>query len=383
MPANQSSHLNQWRQALLDLHDNKTSVPTVMPADFYQSEDLLQLETNTLFLSGWVCVGRADEVPNEGDYYTLEILGEPLVVTRDQQNEICVLSNVCRHRGSLVMEGRGNTRKLTCPYHKWSYALDGKLLAAPLIEADKTDGFDKKKCALPSFRSYLWMGFIFINMDGTAEPFEDTTKGVDDLVKNYHMEDMPTVKAGPEHWSVNWKCLTVNFMEGYHLTPVHLKTLHPMTPTRLCEKVEGKPGYTAYKSHYNENFEGRAPYHPDMTEEERTQSMMVWIYPSFVIACSPNSTVYMSVTPTGATSLQTRWGVIARKELFDSDEAMARYTFAASFNAEDKARLISMQHGLESRYTTRSPLAPPDYEGTIWDFYRYTAAKLTPELSNS
>ena len=383
MPASQNHSTNQWRQAVIELHNNKKSVPTTMPADFYQSEDLLQLETRSLFLNGWICVGRADEIPQPGDYYCLEVLDEPLVITRGNDNSISVLSNVCRHRGSVVMSGSGNTRKLTCPYHKWSYALDGKLLAAPLIEVDKTEGFDKSSCALPSFRCSLWMGYIFINMDGEAESFEDITKGVDELVKNYHMEEMRTVKAGPEHWPVNWKCLAENFMEGYHLTPVHLKTLHPMTPTRLCEKVEGKTGYTAYKSHYDEKFEGRAPYHEDMTEEERSLSMMVWIYPSFVVACSPNSAVFMGITPTSGTSLQTRWGVIAREELFDSEEAMARYTFAASFNAEDKERLISMQHGLESRYATRSPLAPPDYEGTIWDFYHYVADKLTPGLKQS
>ena len=113
-----------------------------------------------------------------------------------------------------------------------------------------------------------------------------------------------------------------------------------------------------------------------MTEEERKQSMMVWIYPSFVAAISPNSTVYMSITPTGNEELQTRWGVAAREELFGDGEARARYEFAQSFNAEDKARLIDMQHGLRSRFATRGPLAPADYEGTIWDFYHYMANKL-------
>lgn len=364
--------------ALRELASNTESQPTVMPAEFYTDESLLSIEEKTIFHNSWLCVGRADEVPRVGDFYTLEIVGEPLIVTRSSRNEIRVLSNVCRHRGSIIATDSGNSRRFTCPYHKWAYELDGSLARAPLV--DKTPGFDKKQCALPVFRSTEWMGFLFVNLDGQAEEFAIQTEGVDAYVQNYHTEEMRTVKASPECWPVNWKCLSENFMEGYHLTPVHLKTLHPMTPTRLCEKIPGGKGYTGYKSHYDEKFPGRKPFHKDMTEEERNQSMMIWIYPSFVAAISPNSAVYMGITPTAATELQTRWGVIAREELFEQGEAEARYDFARSFNTEDKARLVSVQQGLASRYTTRSPLAPPDYEGTVWDFYHYMARKLSNHL---
>jgi len=170
-------------------------------------------------------------------------------------------------------------------------------------------------------------------------------------------------------------------MEGYHLTPVHRDTLHPMTPTRLCEKIPGGAGFTGYKSHYNESFAGRTQYHPDMTEEERSLSMMVWIYPGFVAAISPNSAVYMSITPTGATELQTRWDVIAREAVFAAGEAEERLEFAKSFNLEDRMRLLDVQKGLASRFATRGFLAPPDLEGTVWDFYHYVAQRMltTPD----
>lgn len=365
---------NTWQMALASLNGSHASTPTTMPPEFYQSADLLDAEKESVFLKSWICVGRADEIPEVGDFYTLEIVGEPLVVVRAKGGSCKVLSNVCRHRGSLVMKGSGNTKKLSCPYHQWSYALDGKLLAAPLIE--DSEKFKKSKCSLPVFRSCVWMGFIFTNLDGNAEEFETSIDGLNPYVENYHAEEMQTVRAGPEYWPVNWKCLAENFMEGYHLTPVHLNTLHPMTPTRLCEKIPGSPGFTGYKSHYSETFAGRRPFHPDMTEEERNLSMMVWIYPGFVAAISPNSCVYMSITPTTETDLQTRWGVISRPELFADGEAMKRYEFAQSFNAEDKSRLLDMQRGLSSRFATQGPLAPADYEGTIWDFYHYMARML-------
>jgi len=220
------------------------------------------------------------------------------------------------------------------------------------------------------------MGWVFVNLSGDAEAFESQIIGLNDYVKNYHPEQMRSVGAVTESWPLNWKCLAENFMEGYHLTPVHRDTLHPMTPTRLCEKIPGGAGFTGYRSHYNKSFKGRSQYHPDMTEIERSQSMMVWIYPGFVAAISPNSAVYMSITPNSALTLQTRWDVIAREEVFDSGEAHERMEFARSFNKEDRERLIDVQKGLSSRFATRGYLAPPDYEGTVWDFYHYVAHRL-------
>ncbi len=360
--------------ALREIKDNPNAIPMSMPPSFYKDENVLPLEVDEVFIKGWMCVGRAEEVPEVGDYFALDLLGEPIIVTRNDDNEVVVLSNVCRHRGSQLLSGRGNNKRITCPYHRWSYDHNGKLLAAPLV--DQTPGFDKKRCHLPKFNTHVWYGWVFVNLSGTAGKFEDSVVGVDQYVKNYHPEELKSVEPTTEYWPLNWKCLAENFMEGYHLTPVHMKTLHPMTPTRLCEKVPGGAGYTGYRARYNESFEGRTEVHPDMLEEERRQSMMVWIYPGFVVALSPNSAVYMSITPEGPTDLQVRWDVIARAETFDSGEAKKRFDFAASFNVEDRERLMDVQKGLSSRYADRGYLAPADLEGTVWDFYQYMSEKL-------
>jgi len=364
---------NDVVDALEERLNANDATPRSMPPNFYTHQSVYEQEVEKLFISGWVCVGRADETPNVGDYYTLEILNEPLIVTRDTDENIVVLSNVCRHRGSIIAEGRGNSKRFICPYHRWSYALDGSLLSAPIV--DKTPGFEQKKCQLPVFRSETWMGWIFVNLDGNAPEFGEELKGLDAYVKNYHPEEMRHIDPTTEAWEINWKCLAENFLEGYHLTPVHRDTLHPMTPTKLCEKVPGGPGYTGYKAHYNPSFEGRTEVHPDMTDEEKALSMVIWIYPSFVAAVSPNSTAYMSITPTGPTQLQTRWDVIARDEAFNSSEADERHQFVSAFNAEDRARLLDVQRGLSSRFATRGYLAPVDLEGTVWDFYHYMAKK--------
>ncbi len=360
--------------ALREVKANPNSTPMSMPPSFYNHDDMLPDELTSVFLNGWICVGRSEEVPTIGDYYTLEVLDEPIIVTRNKEDEVVVLSNVCRHRGSLLLSGKGNSKRITCPYHRWSYDHNGKLLSAPIV--DKTVGFDKKRCSLPKFNTHLWFGWVFVNLSGTAGQFEDSVVGADAYVKNYHPEQYLSINPTTEYWPLNWKCLAENFMEGYHLTPVHMKTLHPMTPTRLCEKIPAGMGHTGYKAHYNDKYEGRKESHPDMTEEELRQSMMLWVYPGFVLALSPNSAVYMSITPTGPTALQTRWDVIARPETFESGEAQARYDFAASFNQEDRERLLDVQKGLTSRFADRGFLAPPDLEGTVWDFYQFMSDKL-------
>lgn len=361
--------------ALHERLNTQNAIPKSMPPSFYKDHAVYEEEVEKIFLKSWVCVGRADEIPKIGDYYTVEMFSEPLIVARQSDDSVAVLSNVCRHRGSLIMQGSGNEKRFTCPYHRWSYHLDGSLLAAPLV--DKTPGFDAVQCKLPTFRSVVWMGWVFVNLDGKAEDFYTEIEGLDPYVKNYHAEEMRSINATTEYWNLNWKCLAENFMEGYHLTPVHRKTLHPMTPTKLCEKIPGGKGYTGYKSHYSNSFAGRTQVHPDMTEEECKLSMMVWIYPSFVAAISPNSSVYMSIAPTGGSQLQTRWDVIARDSVFESGEAEERHEFAKSFNKEDRERLLDVQHGLKSRFATRGYLAPPDLEGTVWDFYEYMARKLS------
>ena len=342
-----------------------------LPPKFYTDPAVLAEEVDAVFLSGWLCVGRADEVSEPGDFFTLDLMDEPLIVTRDKTGMVKVLANVCRHRGSRLVEGRGEAKKFTCPYHAWTYRLDGQLVRAPLIESDTSD------CNLHVFNSEVWMGWVFVNLDGTAAPLGQQLADLDPYVRNYHPEDLRAHSPAEEVWGVNWKGLAENFMEGYHLTPVHLKTLHPMTPTKLCEKFPGGEAWTGYKAHFDPGFEGRTEVHDDMTEEERRMSMMFWIYPSFVAGLGPNSVTTMSLQPDGPDRVRVRWDTASREGM-SHEEAQARWDFAAAFNSEDKPQIEDMQRGLHSRYAKGGPLAPADYEGCIWDFYHWMAGRLLP-----
>jgi len=159
---------NAIREALSKIKSTPFDQATVMPAAYYTSDDFMRLESEYVFRREWVCLGRADELASPGDYYTTELIGEQLLVTLGADGEIRVLSNVCRHRGNMIAAGKGNRSRFTCNYHAWTYDFKGALIGAPLMSEAKN--FDLRSCVLPSFRTEIWQGFLFVNLSGDAAP---------------------------------------------------------------------------------------------------------------------------------------------------------------------------------------------------------------------
>ena len=134
-----------------------------LPGSFYTDPDWVALEQDELFSRQWICCGRAEEIPEAGDYFTFEVAEEPLLIMRGDDGNPRALANVCRHRGTiLVEEERGHTGRLVCPYHHWSYDTSGKLLFAPGIE--ESGKFRAEECRLPELPMVEWMGFLFVSL---------------------------------------------------------------------------------------------------------------------------------------------------------------------------------------------------------------------------
>jgi choline monooxygenase len=127
-----------------------------MPPGVYTSPEFLALEESDIFAREWQCVGRASALKEPGDYLTAQIGAQPIVVLRDEHMQLKAMSNVCLHRMSVLLEGRGNKRRIVCPYHAWSYGLDGELKGAPLM--DRQEGFCKESYKLPAMRCEEWQG---------------------------------------------------------------------------------------------------------------------------------------------------------------------------------------------------------------------------------
>jgi phenylpropionate dioxygenase-like ring-hydroxylating dioxygenase large terminal subunit len=374
----EADEVQRLRRELAALSRLPASRARTMPPAYYTSAAFLAFEREQLFRREWVCLGHAAEIARPGDYFTTELIGEPLLVVRGEDDRVRVLSNVCRHRANLVASGSGNARRFVCGYHAWSYHLDGRLAAAPLMGG--SEAFDKG-CRLPELACEIWQDFIFVNLDGQAEPLAPRLDGFLPAIRNYHHPGRHHQFVGEEVWRTNWKCLVENFMEGYHLSFAHLKTLHPITPTALCRKIPTPFGMTAYTSGYAPEVPERGPYHPDLTAEERRYSVLFSVFPNLTLSIVPNVTLYLMVRPIDADTVGVRWGLAGTIDDPEHPDVIRYRDLCLAFNAEDRAQLEGVQKGLKSRHYAGGPLAPPDYEGTIWDFTQYMAARLGSEAA--
>ena len=369
--------VNEIRDALTKLKSTPIEEATAMPAAYYTSDDFMRLEAEHVFRKDWVCLGRADEVKEPGDYYTTDLIGEQLLVTRGRDDTIRVLSNVCRHRGNMVASGKGRKSRFSCSYHAWTYDHQGQLIGAPLMSEVK--GFDMSNCALPSFKTEIWEGFLFVNLDGNAEPLAPRLDNLLPYIRNYDVAQRALGFTEQVTWQTNWKCLAENFMEGYHLDVTHPKTLRPLTPTGLCEYVESDGHFNAYYSYYDPGYPERGPFPPNLTDKEKRCSFMFGVFPNLVVSAAPNILIFLCLSPGTSNSVNIRWGMSSVPQADGvTDE---QRDFMNQVNAEDKAKLETLQKGLQSSYYSPGRLAKADLEGTIYDMYQYMARHLGSDVS--
>lgn len=349
-----------------------------MPKAVYTSDDFLALEQRHIFAAEWLCAGRAEALPDPGDYLTMTIAGEPVIVLRDRDGAIRALSNVCRHRMSVLLEGRGNTRLITCPYHAWTYTLDGHLRGAPAMTLNQ--GFCRDQIALPQIRCTVWRGWIMVTLNAGAPDPAERLAGIDALVGKYHMEDYREDFRETFRWATNWKVLAENFMESYHLPVCHEGTIggHVDLMKMTCPE-----GHEAFNYHYilkNDALDLTLA-HPDNTAlegDERRTTWLLSIYPSLMITLTPGYFWYLSLTPDGPGHVNVLYGGgLAPEFVADpkSREHFARLkALLDAVNDEDKGCTERVYRGLCAGLSAPGPLS--HLERPNWEFARYIAARI-------
>ena len=372
-----NADVEKIRKALDLTHSTPVEHAQAMPSAYYTSDAFTQLEEEHIFRKEWVCLGRADEVAAPGQYYTTSLVGEPLLVTCSKDGEISVLSNVCRHRGNIVASGSGNKSRFSCSYHAWTYDLKGQLVGAPHMQ--DVEGFDLSSCALPAFQTEIWQGFLFVNLSRDATPLAPRLEALVPYIENYEIGKRPYAFTKETIWNTNWKCLAENFMEGYHLDVTPPKTLRPLTPTTLCEHVPSNGHFNAYYSYYDPDYPERGPFPPKLTDKEKRCSFMFGVFPNLVVAAAPSILIYLCLSPRSSDAVNIRWGMSSLDE--DNPITDEQIAFMDTVNLEDKAKLETLQKGLQSRYYKPGRLAKPDLEGTIYDMYRYMAHRLGSSIN--
>jgi len=193
---------------------------------YFVSPQIFTEEQQKIFSRQWVLVGHQSQIAQAGDYFTAEIAGESLIIVRDKRDAIRGFYNVCRHRGSRLIENRnGRSQGIQCPYHAWTYALDGRLIGAPHM--DDVPGFDKANHSLHPVSLALWEGFIFVNLaDASAERggYMSLEKWFAPLNGKFSRWNQPALRSAKQiEYDVraNWKLIFENYSECYHCLGVH------------------------------------------------------------------------------------------------------------------------------------------------------------------
>lgn len=192
-----------------------------LPQRVYSDVRLYELEVERVFRRSWLPLCHMSQLDSPGAFVAREFFGEPVIGTRDTNGELHVLSNVCRHRKAVVAKGEGrcHNRRLVCPYHGWTYGLDGALLAAPQMH--RTASFSKADYGLPVVRHEIWQGFVFVNFDANAPALGPQLEELTPIAAPYAFERMKVIPVRRAKAPWNWKVSLENFTEAYHQPLVH------------------------------------------------------------------------------------------------------------------------------------------------------------------
>ncbi len=211
------SHLNAADEPF---HTDPARSYTI-PARYYQDHDVYEREKNNIFFCNWWYAGHISQLTNPGDYLTTQIHEQNIFVVRDHSNELRAFYNVCQHRGHELLSGTGSTKLIVCPYHAWSYDLDGTLKGAR--NTDQMEGFDKCNFSLKSVRTEVFCGLVFINMDPDASPLAEQASELEQEIREYcpNVDSLAFAQRDNYQVACNWKVMIDNFLECYHCHTAH------------------------------------------------------------------------------------------------------------------------------------------------------------------
>ena len=352
---------------------------TTLPPACFTDAAFYDKEVETIFKKEWLCVAHVSQLPNPGDYLTTELFGEPIVITRDRDNVLHALSSVCRHRWMPVVEGAGNTKTLSCPYHRWTYALDGQLMGAPLMEG--ADGFDPKECRLPSYALEVWQGWIFVNMDVNAAPLAPRVQALADELAPWNIGAMKV--AGPPmvfDSPFNWKVLVDNFMEAYHHIAIHKDTLEPGNPAAdsFIDDVDAPFSVLRMPARDGEDMPSHFPPVPGLTEEQKKLFCAYNLYPNHLFATLPDHVVWYQFEMKEVDRFTLNVFSLYPPEIIDDPANEEALTGMAELgrivHMEDIQACEGAQKGLLSDHAAPGHLSL--LERAIWQHHRWILAKV-------
>jgi len=339
-------------------------VVETLPPACYTDPAFYELEKEALFNHEWLCIGREDWVKQPGDYFTAQIVGEPIVVARARDGVVRAMSSVCQHRAMLVAEGKGNTRGFMCPYHHWVYGLDGRLVNAPAME--RTCGFDKKAVRLPQFKVETWLGFLFINFDPAAKPLAPRLAKVAAAIEGYDLAAAESASTMTGQFAWNWKVMFENNNDGYHANKLHHGPLHDFVPSELATFPDSDPadaGFLRFNgtlhpdASFNPTQRAVLPIFPKLSGADRGRMTFANVPPTLSLVLSSDLVIYLILRATGPETMEQDTGLLVAPGAMEDPAFPHRLemimTSAGKIIAQDMHVDSLVQVGLRSRFATR------------------------------
>lgn len=354
-------------EAILPLEDARS-----LPFSAYTDRSVYDAEAEAVFSNEWVFVCMEGEVPNAGDYFAMMLANEPICVLRGDDGKLRALSNVCRHRGTALLdEGFGRVDKyITCPYHAWAYTKDGALKAVPY---NKLIAVDKPEHQLITYQVSTWNGLVFVNLDDNAKPLKDRFSRIDHYLQLFEPWTFDQISQGEiESWQTNWKLAMENAMESYHLFKVHETTLETYSPTRDAYYIAGSSEWTLTGGATNRKKGVIEKILGGSHNELYDHYVLVALPPSFVGILTYGSFGWLSAHPTSETTTQIRSGATFIGDGLQGSSQNDDFTKA--FFQEDKEMCERVQKGMGSTRSKGGKLV--DMERVVVDFHQFLATRL-------
>jgi phenylpropionate dioxygenase-like ring-hydroxylating dioxygenase large terminal subunit len=255
-----------------------------------------------MFRRNWNFVGREDEIPMPGDYVALDMFGTGVVVVRDKAKRLRAFANTCRHRGTKLLQGRGRCPAIVCPYHSWTFALSGELVAAPGME--HTEGFDKGHYGLIPVRLESWEGFYFINFDDGAASLQEYLGNLPEYLASHSLAEMVCVRREEYDLGCNWKIFLENAMEEYHTPTVHKLSIGAQTTVREASTGAWDGMFMPAEKTIallKEDLDSAFPAIPTLDAKAARGTYFAVIYPMTFFAMTQDCMWWLQQFPQGAT----------------------------------------------------------------------------------
>jgi phenylpropionate dioxygenase-like ring-hydroxylating dioxygenase large terminal subunit len=326
------------------------ALPAV-PAGRYGSQAFYDLEMQHLWPKSWLQAGHVCELPEPGSYKLFEQLGLSIIISRGADGEIRAFHNICRHRGSaLLLEKTGVARRFNCPYHSWSYAADGRLVAVP--EVRHFACLDKSSLGLLPVRCGTMRGMIFINLDPNAMPLARYFASTEQQFGDFPIQDMVIKDVVTIEMDCNWKVSLDNFMEIYHVSTVHSKSIAPFLDSRTFTAELYKNGHARFATRKRAATifgadkvtpEGPARLYQDY-------SVVLPMFPNSFIPIDPVAMAWQTWWPVGPRKSVMILSMLGRKDDSEADKVFWKAMSAqiAAIASEDRVLFADIQRNLDS-----------------------------------